>query len=365
MKAQKDRKNTQITIIGAGLTGLTIAYLLKKEGISARLIEARDRLGGRIYTRYLDGGSIEMGATWLGKKHKQLVKLLEELGLEIFEQFMGERAIYEPMSTTPAQLVQLPHNPDPSFRIAGGSSRLIEKLAASLDNEQVHLNESVKAILFEKEKVRIETAASVFETDLVISTLPPKLLVHSIHFTPDFPASLTEIAEQTHTWMGESIKVGISYAEPFWKEANTSGTIFSNVGPMTEMYDHSTLNESGFALKGFMNSAFHGASREERKKLVLNQLRRFYGEKVDAFLRYEDCVWSQEPYTFTPYGGYILPHQNNGNPIFRKSYYKDRFIIAGSETAKSFPGYMDGAVESAIWAAGLVSKRKAQPVKGT
>lgn len=355
MEAQEDRKNTQITIIGAGLTGLTLAYLLKKQGVSATLIEARDRLGGRIDTRYLDGASIELGATWLGKKHVHLVKLLEELQLDVFEQFMGERAIYEPMSTTPAQLVQLPHNPDPSFRIEGGSSRLIQQLAARLDKEQIHLNQAVKAINVEGEKAQITTSSQIFGADIVITTLPPKLLVKTIHFTPALPESLTEIAEQTHTWMGESIKVGLSYPEPFWRDSTTSGTIFSNVGPMTEMYDHTTLEGSGFALKGFINSAFHGASRDERKKLVLNQLRRFYGEKADQFLSYEECVWSREPYTFTPYQGYILPHQNNGNSIFRSPFQDGRLIIAGSETAKSFPGYMDGAVESAYWAVKKVS----------
>jgi monoamine oxidase len=42
------KEHSTIVIIGAGLTGLTIAYLLKKQGIAATIIEARDRLGGRF-----------------------------------------------------------------------------------------------------------------------------------------------------------------------------------------------------------------------------------------------------------------------------------------------------------------------------
>lgn len=38
--------------------------------------------------------------------------------------------------------------------------------------------------------------------------------------------------------MGESIKVGLTYATPFWRE-KSSETIFSNVGPIPEMYDYS------------------------------------------------------------------------------------------------------------------------------
>ncbi len=342
------KEKTSIVIIGAGLTGLTIAYLLKKQGISATLIEARDRLGGRIHTQYLDGGSsIELGATWLGKKHSHLVKLLEELDLDIFEQFMDERAIYEHMSFTAPQLVRLPDNQDPSFRIKGGTSQLIQKLASYLDEQQIYLNQEVKTVHFTGAKVQISTSKQDMEADHLITTLPPKLLVTSIQFTPSLPDALMDIAEHTHTWMGESIKVGLSYPQAFWKSQTTSGTIFSNVGPITEMYDHSTFENDGFALKGFMNGAFHGASKEERKSQVLNQLKKYYGEVVEDFLSYEECVWNQEAYTFTPYQEFILPHQNNGNPIFREQYYNGRLIIAGSETAKNFPGYMDGAVQSA------------------
>jgi len=147
--------------------------------------------------------------------------------------------------------------------------------------------------------------------------------------------------------MGESIKVGLRYAKPFWREKNTSGTIFSNVGPVTEMYDHSNFELSTFALKGFMNSAYASATKEIRKRLILNQLRKYYGNIVDNFLSYEETVWSNEPFTFTNYETAILPHQNNGNPIFKNNYFEGKLIITGSETAVQFPGYMEGAVSSA------------------
>ena len=56
-----------VIILGAGLTGLTTAWLLKKQGIKALILEARDHIGGRIET--IEGANhtpIEMGATWFG-----------------------------------------------------------------------------------------------------------------------------------------------------------------------------------------------------------------------------------------------------------------------------------------------------------
>ncbi|MFT6795197.1 MAG: monoamine oxidase, partial [Maribacter sp.] len=44
---------------------------------------------------------------------------------------------------------------------------------------------------------------------------------------------------------------------------------------------------------------------------------------------------------------FLYPHQNNGNPIFRESYFDDTLFISSSESATEFAGYMDGAVSSA------------------
>ena len=77
-----------IIIIGAGLTGLLLTYRLKKQGIPALILEARDRVGGRIYTHSsVNETPIEMGATWLGQQHTALVKLLQELSIPIYPQY--------------------------------------------------------------------------------------------------------------------------------------------------------------------------------------------------------------------------------------------------------------------------------------
>ena len=101
--------SSPVIIVGAGLSGLTTAYRLQQANIPFIILEARDRLGGRILTvRNETGTPIEMGATWLGKKHTAVNALLRELKIGISEQYMGEQAIYEALSTSPPQLVQLP-----------------------------------------------------------------------------------------------------------------------------------------------------------------------------------------------------------------------------------------------------------------
>lgn len=337
-----------IIVIGGGLCGLTAAYLFEQDGFSTTILEARDRLGGRIHTIRKDGEApIEMGATWLGKKHTHLLNLLNDLNIGINEQYMGDKGFYEPMSVSPPQLVDLPANEEPSYRIEGGSDNLIQSLVDTLGDSQILLDQTVTAIQKQKNRLAVKTNNDFFEADAVICTLPPKLLVDSVAFTPELPNNLQKVARQTHTWMAESIKVALTFEDPFWRADNSSGTIFSNVGPVNEMYDHSNDQQSKYALKGFMNDAYHSVSQNERKEMVLKQLRRFYGDKADSYHSYQETVWKDEAYSFSTYENHIIPHQNNGNSIFQQPHWDHRLFISGSETATSFPGYMDGAVESA------------------
>lgn len=339
---------SDVAIIGGGLTGLTLQYLLNKEGIPTIIIEARSRLGGRIYTTQKDDAPpIDMGATWLGMKHTQLNALLKELGLDIFAQVLGEHAIYEPISTSPHQLVTLPANDNPSYRIKGGTSTLIKTLSEHIRPQQLFDNQVITSIKEGNDGLVLESKDKVFKAKMVVSTVPPYLFQKTVGIEPHLPDDVQKVMDNTHTWMGESIKIGLVYSRPFWRESGMSGTVFSNVGPIPELYDHSNDADNLYALKGFLNGNYHSVSKEDRLNIILKQLRKYYGNVVDEYTDYQELVWCTEPYTFTKYSSHILPHQNNGHPLYRQAYLNDRLYIAGSETSAHFSGYMEGAVCSA------------------
>ena len=132
-----------------------------------------------------------------------------------------------------------------------------------------------------------------------------------------------------------------------WTTGNSTGTIFSNVGPISEMYEHNNYEGSFFVLKGFINPNLYTFSKKEREKLLLAQLRKYYGPIVDKeFLSYHEKIWRNEKLTFHPYLTQVFPHQNNGHKIYQNSLWEDRLIISGSETSLVHPGYMEGAVWS-------------------
>lgn len=335
-----------IIIIGAGLSGLLLGYRLKKEGIPFKILEARDRVGGRIHTVFgVNNTPFEMGATWFTHQHQDLITLLEELEIEYFEQYMDSTVHYQADATSPTQLVQIPKQPA-SYRISGGTSNLINTLVQKLDKNDVLLNQAVSEIKFLENSVQV-VAKETIEGTKVVLALPPKLWARKILFKPPLPDNLMQIAQKTHTWMEDSIKIALTYNRPFWQQENVSGTLFSNAGPVTELYDHSNHENSKYALCGFINTSFKNLTTSEMRARVMNQMKNVFGMEAEAFNDYVACIWSEEAHTYEASDTFLLPHQNNGNPIFSQSFFDEKLLISSAESASEFPGYMNGAVYSA------------------
>ncbi|MEU2235143.1 flavin monoamine oxidase family protein [Streptomyces vietnamensis] len=81
-----DRSADHVIVVGAGIAGLTAARDLKRAGLKVTVLEARDRIGGRIWTdRRWDDLPLDLGASWIhGIKHNPLTPLTEEFGVSTF-----------------------------------------------------------------------------------------------------------------------------------------------------------------------------------------------------------------------------------------------------------------------------------------
>ncbi len=347
-----------IIIIGAGLSGLVTAFRLKQAQIPFKILEAKSNIGGRIMTRITNNDTaIEMGATWFGKQHRHLIELMNELELNVFPQFQGQYYFYDDRGSSHHGQYKLPHQA-PSYRIAGGTKSLIEKLFEKLDEEDIQFNSSVKAIIKEGENLILSTHNDENHiTDQVILAIPPKIWAHQISFDPSLPQALENTAKNTQTWMEDSIKAAVEFEYPIWREDNQAATIMSNFGPFIECYDHSNQQENKFALCGFLNPELKTSKKDEREKLVLQQLSGIFGERALNAISYHEYLWWEDDYVKWPKDIFMQPHQNNGDPIFRESYMDNHIIISGSESAATFPGYMDGAVEAGENAFKMVSHK--------
>ncbi|WP_431279427.1 flavin monoamine oxidase family protein [Leifsonia poae] len=83
-----------VVIVGAGASGLTAATELKKAGLSVAVLEARDRVGGRLWTNDIDGATLEIGGQWVSPDQDALIETLHELGLDTYERYREGLNIY-------------------------------------------------------------------------------------------------------------------------------------------------------------------------------------------------------------------------------------------------------------------------------
>lgn len=96
-------KKPNVIIIGAGFAGLAAAYALSKKKIPFIILEARNRIGGRVFSFEADPAEklvVELGAEWVGKSHTRLIDLCKEFNLELqnnqFETHLLYKGKYSP-----------------------------------------------------------------------------------------------------------------------------------------------------------------------------------------------------------------------------------------------------------------------------
>lgn len=83
-----------VVIVGAGPAGLMAARRLSQAGKSVAVLEARDRVGGRTWSRTIDDAFLEIGGQWISPDQTELLSLVDELGLETFERYREGDSVY-------------------------------------------------------------------------------------------------------------------------------------------------------------------------------------------------------------------------------------------------------------------------------
>lgn len=88
-----------VVIVGAGFSGLAAARALSSAGLRAIVLEARDRVAGRVYTEYrrIDGIDVplDLGGQWLGPTQTRAMTLVRELGVRTFAQHLEGRNVLD------------------------------------------------------------------------------------------------------------------------------------------------------------------------------------------------------------------------------------------------------------------------------
>jgi monoamine oxidase len=238
-------------VVGAGLAGLVAADELSRADAEVVVLEARSRVGGRVWSRRLENGAVvEMGAEYVLPGNTAILKLVDRFGLGLWDKGMnygwrdprgGRGTTHEELAAAVAaaerelaagagsgqsardflaeldipggareailarveiscantadrvaasDLSGVAHiDREPSPSIAGGNQRLPLALAGEL-GDAVRLDSAVQAVAW-GERVRVATATDSVDADVAVIAVPASVL-GTIAFDPPLPEPLAD-----------------------------------------------------------------------------------------------------------------------------------------------------------------------------
>lgn len=321
-------------VIGAGISGLSIADHLIRAGHTVTVLEARDRVGGRLF-----GSPLDLGASWFWPGEQRVAALTERLGIGTFDQYRDGDAIIDDLTG----VQRYPGNPiDVSaHRILGGTATLVAALADHLPTGTIHLGVPVCEIA---DDLAVITNDQVWQADHVVLALPPALAVHTIKLPSALPPELIDVASRTPVWMGDSVKVVALYSEPFWRRDRLAGAAMSRLGPLAEIHDMSGPDGEPAALFGFARAASTHPGVEAD---IREQLTRMFGPQAAMPTNLLIQDWSREHWTVPPSQGGTPQYGMFGHRVYQEPALGGRLHWSSTETAQRYAGQIEGALEAA------------------
>ncbi len=395
-------------VVGAGLAGLAAAHGLRRGGAEVVVLEARDRVGGRVWSRRLENGAVvEMGAEFILPGNTRVREMAERFGLGLWEKGMryGQRephglpgleqgaleraaaAIEEALvegggcpgesvrelvgrlsldpvaaeaivaraevsAASPAERVPAGDlagvarlDTEPCPSIAGGNQRLAEAMAAPLGGS-LRLAAAARSVSWDADGVRVRVDDGEVEADACVIAVPASI-AGELEFDPVLPGR--HAGAMAEIRYGHAAKLFVPLA---------SAPVTSAVLSVPERYWAWTATGAGGRVQRVV-SAFAGSPAALDRLGVaggpdrwLASLARLRG---DLELQPDGAVlstWSDDPWARAAY--------SVGRPSAAAEVLSERLgplAFAGEHTAEEFPSLMEGALRSGERAARVLANR--------
>ena len=349
-----------IAIIGGGLAGLSLGQRLQQADRDFSIFEARSRFGGRILSAAADaqhGYRYDLGPSWIWPASQPRIdRFTREHAIDIYPHWIDGKALYQTERAAAPRAYVDHQTYESARRIHGGTSRLVEVLLQQLPEQSLHLDHHLQQVVDHQDHValhfRHQGAPLVIQARQVVITIPPRLLVNSIAFTPPLDARLQDVMQHTATWMAGHAKAVILYERPFWRDAGYSGNALAAYqgAALMEVFDACSRDGAQAALSGFfaLPAGLRSRYRDDLEALILDQLVRLFGPEAATPDEIIIQDWFDDPLTASQ-ADEIPPdtHPQYGHAWLQLDHWNDKLYFSGTETARQFGGYLEGALESA------------------
>jgi monoamine oxidase len=396
----------RVVVVGAGLAGLSAADELRRAGHEVVVLEARDRVGGRVWSRELANGAvIEMGAEFILSGNTAIRELAERLGLGLWDKGMryGRReprgadelsaaglddaiaAVDEELARDP-ELVRVPSpelldridvepaardvlvarveisaaspadavpaaalavvahvDDEPAPSVAGGNQRLAHGLAEPL-GAAVRLRTPARRIGWGERGVTVAADDGEVTGDACVIAVPATV-VGEIAFEPALPARIADAVAEIE--YGHAAKLFVPLADRVEASAVMS---------VPERYWTWTSTGAGGAVQPVLNAFAGSAAALERLDVSPGPDRWLASVRAlrpDLELDGDGAVlstWSDDPWVRGAYS--LLPPDRIADALAEPV---GPLAFAGEHTAGEFAGLMEGAVRSGQRAARTIA----------
>ena len=417
MKPNQDSAPRHVLVIGAGMAGLAAAGRLRAAGHAVIVLEARDRIGGRVHTDYTQAThAVELGAEYVHGDQVVTWELLQAAGLDATSPvFADDRklavyadahlhrypATFELSGWSPLEKIEGDAEPpaadlplgerlggripgwvnhiiapdyaadvdqlgtagyfeatyaadgEGDFRILAGYARLVEALAAGLD---IRTGSPVTHIAYDDDGVTVTTAQAVFEADAAVITLPLGVLqAGAVRFDPPLPPEKRDAIARLGA--GKVNKIILKFDAPFWdSDLEAVATELE-----TQFWWRAGWGQADEA--PILTALIGGASGErisamteaEAVRLALDDLGRMFGraDLAERLVTGRFINWGADPYSRMGYS--YVPVGAVGLRSALAQPVGQRLYFAGEATNSTHPATVHGAIMSGWRAADEVA----------
>ena len=357
----------KIIVIGAGMSGLVAAYELVRVGHDVTILEARDRIGGRVLTirsPFSNNHFAEGGAARIKPSHNLTLGYANHFNLNL-DPFYATSGDYVNMSNGNREIISNNTYLNTSYgsilrneylKIRGGSDLLPRSFynSSALSNK-IYLGVPVTSIHQQNDNVAVQTSnGNQFIADRVLCTVPITVL-NKIQFTPPLSPEKQTAMNGGYRY-APSTRVYMQFQNRFWENESLNGWGNSDIPEEIWQPTWDLAGSTGIIMSYLRWTAaqeMDALSEEERINYILSRWENIFPGATSSLQSGMSQSWAEEEWSK---GAWASPTGSQDAALANHiGLAEDRIHFAG-EHASDDHGWMQGALFSGLRAAAEINE---------
>ena len=356
----------KIIIIGAGLAGLSAGYELSKYNHQITILEAQNRVGGRVLTLrepFAENLYVDAGASRIPQDHELTLKYIAEFNLPLAPFYPSSGGFVRLKNGKPqivnwkkfadaTEEVMTLEKPELWHKIRGGNDQLPKSFVEKL-KDKIKLNSPVIKIVQKEKSVEVWFSENgkpeSLTADFLICALPFTML-RKIEITPKFSAPKQTLIENLK--YDSATRVFLQMRRRFWEDKNLNGFAFG--ADNTEIWNVSFQQSARRGilqtyLRGDVADKLTALPLKDRLDKTVNNLEMLFPGALENFEMGITKCWREDPFVEGAWAHLA------GKELELAQKAENRIFFAGDHTTHK-ASWMQGALESGIRAANEIKR---------